>query len=325
MSLQFNSEKNYDDMTTLKFISLSVVALSLVLVESPAAQDRDDAYRTEIFSTVSEPSVTVSTSGGFIEVHGHNSNEVRVDMVVRRGNRTLSPSDTDLDDFEITIRQDGNQIIASAERKGSGGGFFSWFGGGSNISVSFVVQAPESSVVEGRTSGGSVTATNFANNISLRTSGGSVTAESIRGIADLRTSGGSIRLTDVHGEVSAQTSGGSIRADGLTGPADLRTSGGSIRFENASGAISARTSGGSIRAQMNEFSENLDLRTSGGSIRIQLPQTDHFDVDLRGSRVDMTLNNFSGDSERNRVKGRIGDGGPVVAARTSGGTVSVEY
>ena len=310
----------------LKLIFLCMLVLSVAFFEAPAAQDREDAYRTEIFTTVSDPALKVSTSGGFIEVHGHDSNEVRVDMVVRRGNRSLSPSDTDLDDFEVTIRQDGDQIIASAERKGSGGGgFFSWFGGGSNISVSFVVQAPHGSVVDGRTSGGSVSATNFTNNTSLRTSGGSVTAESIRGTADLRTSGGSIRLTDVHGEVNARTSGGSIRADGLTGPAELQTSGGSIRLENVRGAISARTSGGSIRAQMAEFSENLDFRTSGGSIRIHLPQTDHFDVDLRGSRVDMTLNNFTGDSERNRVTGRIGDGGPVLAARTSGGTVSVEY
>ena len=312
-------------MIKLKLTFLWMMALSVALSGSIAAQDREDAYRTEIFSTDSAPSVTVSTSGGFIEVHGHDSNEVRVDMVVRRGNRSLSPSDTDLDDFEITIRQDGDQIIASAERKGSGGGMFNWFGGGSTISVSFVVQAPQGSVVDGRTSGGSVSATNFTNTISLRTSGGSVTAESIRGTADLRTSGGSMRLTDVHGEVSAQTSGGSIRVDGLTGPAELQTSGGSIRLENASGAISARTSGGSIRAQMLEFENDLDLRTSGGSIRVQLPTTEHFDVDLRGSRVDMTLNNFTGDSERNRVTGRMGDGGPKLSARTSGGTVSVEY
>ena len=244
-------------------------------------------------------------------------------MIVRRGNRTLSPSDFDLDDFEIDISQDGNTVTASAERKNSGIG--GWFSSGNNVSISFVVQGPTGSFMNGRTSGGSVTAKNFTNDVSLRTSGGSVTAESIRGNTDLRTSGGSITLSDVHGTVNGRTSGGSIRVDGLTGPADLRTSGGSIRLENVKGRITARTSGGSIRARLTEFNEDLILRTSGGSITVDMPETDNFEMDLSGNRVNVQLRNFTGSSERDKVEGTIGKGGPILAARTSGGSVTVNY
>src|SRR6056297_3690127 len=306
----------------LKYFFCLFVSI-LTFFGSLNAQIIDDSYSTDIFNTGNSPSIEIETSGGSILAEGHSDNEVRVYMIVRRGNRTLSPSDYDLDDYEIDISQDGNTITARADRKKSGIG--GWFSSNKNVSISFVVHAPTGSNVDGITSGGSVTARNFNNNVNLRTSGGSVTAESIRGSVDLRTSGGSINLNDVHGTVNGRTSGGSIRVDGLTGPADLRTSGGSIRLENVSGGITARTSGGSIRAHLTEFTEDLDLRTSGGSITVDMPETDNFEMDLSGNRVNVQLRNFTGSSERDRVEGTIGNGGPMLAARTSGGSVTVNY
>lgn len=305
-----------------KFL-ICVFAAAAAFFSSLAAQSIDDAYRTDIFDVNDHPSVDIRTSGGSIVAEGHSENDVRVYMIVRRGNRTLSPSDVDLDNFEIDISKDGNSITAHAERKNNGIG--SWFGSGSKVSVSFVIHAPSASLINGRTSGGSVSATNFTDDVSLRTSGGSVTAKSIQGNADLRTSGGSITLQNVYGTISGRTSGGSIRADGLTGPADLRTSGGNIHLDNTSGAVSARTSGGNIRVQMTEFRDDLDLRTSGGSITVDMPETDNFEMDLSGNRVNVELRNFTGSSERNRVSGTVGDGGPMLAARTSGGSVTVNY
>ena len=306
----------------LKYFFCLFVSM-LTFFGSLNAQNVDDAYRTEIFRTSDSPSIEIETSGGSILAEGNSNDEVRVYMIVRRGNRTLSPSDFDLDDYNIDISQDGNTITARADRKNSGIG--GWFSSNNNVSISFVVHAPTGSYVDGNTSGGSVTARNFNNNVNLRTSGGSVTAEFIRGSADLRTSGGSINLKDIQGTVNGRTSGGSIRVDGLTGPADLRTSGGSIRLENVSGGITARTSGGSIRAQLTEFNDDMDLRTSGGSITVDIPNIDNFEMDLSGNRVNVELRNFTGSTERNRVEGVIGNGGPKLAARTSGGNVTVNY
>lgn len=310
-------------MEKLKKTLICVFTAILAFISSLSAQDINDAYRTENFSVNDEPSVEIETSGGAIQVEGHSEDEVRVYMIVRQGGRTLSPSNTDLDDYDIEISQDGNRVLASAKKKNSGIG--GWFSSGSNISISFVVHAPESAFVDARTSGGSVSAVNFSNDLSLRTSGGSVTAESIRANSDLRTSGGSMNLRDVHGTINARTSGGSISVDELTGPADLRTSGGSIHLENTRGAISARTSGGSIRAHLTEFTDDLDLRTSGGSITIDMPNTENFALDLSGNRVNVDLRNFTGSSERDRVSGTIGNGGPKITARTSAGTVRLNY
>lgn len=284
------------------------------------AQSQDRAYSIDTFVTTGSPVVEVSTSGGSIDIIGHTDDEVVVEMFVRRSGRFLSPSDTDLDDFDITIVQDGDKIIAEARRKRSG-----IFSGPRNLSISFRLQVPQLAVVDGSTSGGSVSAERLFNGIKLSTSGGSVSATEIEGDIDLRTSGGSIALEKLSGTINARTSGGSISAQEIYGEADLRTSGGGIRLDHISARLSARTSGGSIRAAFDTFYDDIELSTSGGSITVNIPEAGHFNLDLRGQRVNTELRNFTGESQRNRINGRIGNGGPLLSAQTSGGSVTVRY
>ncbi|WP_234568693.1 DUF4097 family beta strand repeat-containing protein [Rhodohalobacter sp. 614A] len=301
---------------------IAFLVLVLTFICSADAQDSDRAYRIETFNTSSSPSVNVSTSGGSINVIGQNSSEVRVEMYVRRNGRYLDPSDTDLSDYDIEIDSNGSTVYAEAKRKGSG---WNLFGSNRNLSISFVVYAPENSTVSGNTSGGSVSAEHIVNNLSLRTSGGSVNVHDVAGEIDLRTSGGSINIENADGRIDGRTSGGSVSARNVSGSADLRTSGGSIRLENISAKMSARTSGGSIRGEFLTFDNDIDLQTSGGNIEINLPEVSDFNIDLKGQRVNTQLRNFTGEFERDHVEGRIGRGGPMLTARTSGGSVSLRY
>lgn len=307
---------------TIKIIKYGCILLISVflMMDIMFAQSSNNAYRVDTFSTGLTPDVELRTSGGSISIFGHNEDEVRIEMFVRRGSSYLSPSDTDLSDFDILIEQEGNKITAFAKRESSGRSFF-W--GGSNESISFRAYVPNNSIVDGRTSGGSVSAENIYNNLQLATSGGSVKVQNIQGKIDLSTSGGSIQIEDASGEISARTSGGSVSVNGLEGVADLRTSGGGMRLNNISAKLNARTSGGSIRAELVAFYEDVTLRTSGGSIQISMPDVDHYDLDLRGNRVNTNLRNFSGEMERSRINGRVGNGGPLLSARTSAGSVTI--
>lgn len=307
----------------IKMIKFGLALLTSIILTmgTLCAQSSGDAYRVDSFSTGLSPDVELRTSGGSISVIGHNEDEVRIEMYVRRGGSYLSPDDTDLSDFEILIEQAGNKITAFANRESSG---ISFLWGGRNESISFRAYVPHNSVVDGRTSGGSVSAENIYNGLNLATSGGSVKVQNVHGKIDLSTSGGSIDIEDASGEINARTSGGSVNVNGLEGIADLRTSGGSMRLNDISANLNARTSGGSIRADLVAFYDDVTLRTSGGSIRISMPDVDHYNLDLRGNRVNTNLRNFSGEMERNRINGRVGDGGPLLSARTSAGTVTIE-
>lgn len=301
---------------------LAFLVVMLSIFYTAQAQDSDRAYRIETFNTSSSPSVNISTSGGSINVIGQMDGEVRVEMYVRRNGRYMDASDTDLSDFEIIIDSNGSTVYAEAKRKRSG---WNLFGSSRNVSISFVVYTPENSTVSGQTSGGSVSAEGIMNNLSLRTSGGSVNANNVEGEIDLRTSGGSVNIENASGRINGRTSGGSVSARNISGYADLRTSGGSIRLNDIDAKISARTSGGSIRADFLTFTDDIDLQTSGGNIEINLPDVSDFSIDLRGQRVNTRLRNFSGEFERDHVEGRIGNGGPLLTARTSGGSVRLHY
>jgi len=290
------------------------------LVSVAPAQNSSDAYRIDEFDTSDSPVVNVETSGGFVEIIGTDGNEVVSEMFVRQGRRYLSVSDTDLSDFNIIIEKNGDEVTVRAEHKGNR--FFSM---SRRPSVSFRVSVPYNALASGSTSGGYVAAYDLTNGIDLRTSGGSVTAENITGEIALRTSGGRINMDNLSGRIDGRTSGGSIDANQLSGVAELRTSGGSIDLNNMSAKISAHTSGGSISASLDSFDEDVDLRTSGGNIRIEIPEVENFDLELRGQRVNIELRNFSGEAERNKIKGYVGEGGPLLSARTSGGSVSVDY
>jgi DUF4097 and DUF4098 domain-containing protein YvlB len=319
--LSFLTEITMPYSVVVKYV-LSLSALLLISAPQVFAQSSSDAYRTEVFRSGESPDVEIRTSGGFIEVVGHDDNTVRVEMFVKRGNRYLSTSDTDLSDFEIDISQEGGRVIALARSEASG---WNWFGSDRKPSISFRVMVPEMAAVDGRTSGGSVTAANLMNGADLRTSGGRIQLDRAAGLIDLRTSGGSISLTDASGTINARTSGGAIRAENSSGRIELRTSGGSIRVLNVAGSISARTSGGSIRAELTELREMLDVRTSGGNISLKIPGPAAYDLDLRGNRVNIDLVEFTGNTSRDRITGSMKGGGIAINARTSGGSVTVEF
>lgn len=279
-------------------------AMAALLLSTHAHAD-DAPYRSERFVVEATPTLTVRTSGGGIEVVGADQDEVRVDMFVSKNGRRLSPNDTDLSQFEIRIEQNGAEIVVEAKRAPS---IRRWFRSGSNESVSFRVITPHATEVDGASAGGSVS------------------ASGLRSTVRLRTAGGSVRVSDIHGDVSASTSGGSITASDLHGTAELKTAGGSIRLAQNTAKLTASTAGGNVRAEVPMGAQAMRLGTSGGNIHIQLPEAGQFDLDLRGTAVrTMPMQAFSGEVSGNYVKGRLGDGGSLISARTNGGRVVLEH
>jgi len=289
-----------------------------VLILTSNESIAQEAYLTEEFSVSDNAKIEVSTSGGSIELVGENTDEVRVEMYVRKRGRELDRDDADLSNWEIRIEKEGNTVFAIAKREGR-----NW--GNNNISISFKVFAPNKSISDLRTSGGSISLENLIGDQIARTSGGSIQAENIDGEIQLKTSGGSITLADIDGFAEVNTSGGRIRGENITGGIDAKTSGGSITLDNISGNVEAKTSGGSIDAEVINPDAFIELRTSGGSITITVPKELGYDLDLDGNRVRADLYNFQGEFDKNDMKGTMNGGGTKVSAKTSGGSVNLRY
>lgn len=301
----------------IKHLILSNVFVAVLILTSNVSIAQE-AYLTEEFSVSDNAKIEVSTSGGSIELVGENTDEVRVEMYVRKRGRELDRDDADLSNWEIRIEKEGNTVFAIAKREGR-----NW--GNNNISISFKVYAPTKSISDLRTSGGSISLENLIGDQIARTSGGSIQAENIEGEIQLKTSGGSITLADIDGFAEVNTSGGRIRGENITGGIDAKTSGGSITLDNISGNVEAKTSGGSIDAEVINPDAFIELRTSGGSITITVPKELGYDLDLDGNRVRADLYNFQGEFDKNDMKGIMNGGGTKVSAKTSGGSVNLRY
>ncbi len=299
---------------------LSLVIFMIAGVPSIFANKvSDDPFLTKTFN-LSAGELYVATSGGSIKVEGSNAKQVKVEMYVH-SNRHSDNKIREIieEDYEIRIEKTGSRIEAVAKREGRG---WSWNG----ISISFVVYTPRNFECDLNTSGGSLKISGVnGRRHELKTSGGSITAEEMAGELEARTSGGSITVNGYDGDVDLKTSGGSIRLNEIKGDIEATTSGGGIRLKDVEGAVYATTSGGSIDAEINKLEDQLVLKTSGGSVHAEIPSGLGLDLDLRGNRVNTSLNNFSGESKSDRVRGTVNGGGILVQLSTSGGSVNLDY
>ncbi len=304
-------------------LKLSLATLFLFAVQTSYGKEfrkNDEPYMVKKFQMSPGGSLHVETSGGSIKVSGTNGNQTVVEVYVRSGKWSGDKLEQMVkENYKINIEKTGNRVEAIAKRIGH-----SWSGG--NISISFIVKVPGKTDCDLNTSGGSVMLKDISGKFqSLKTSGGSISISNVQSDVDLMTSGGSIKVEDFTGELDGKTSGGSIRIEHAKGKIEVVTSGGSIRLSELEGNVRATTSGGSVSAQLSKLTGPLYLRTSGGNIRATIPDGLGLDLDLRGSRVETKLVNFTGEAKRDRITGSVNNGGIPVTMYTSGGSVILEY
>ncbi|GAB3895742.1 DUF4097 family beta strand repeat-containing protein [Spirosoma agri] len=333
---------------------LTLVSVATLALTSQA-QDRDTPYQTKTFSG-NIKAVRAETSGGSLTIEGGTDMNAKVEMFVRsnNGNNNLDKAEIEerLKDYDITIAMDNNTIVATSKRKNND----DWKRG---LSISFKFYTPRNVATDLRTSGGSIRLTSLSGvqkfrtsggslnltdiegdidgqtsggsihmdrchkDIDLQTSGGSIEARESSGKMRLHTSGGSIRLTELKGDIDAQTSGGSVSGDGVDGDIKASTSGGSVRLANVSGSIDASTSAGGVDVSITKLGSYVRLTTSAGSVRVKMPLDKGITLNLSGNNIKIPLHNFSGDTEKDRIKGTLNGGGIPVTLAASSGSVYV--
>lgn len=323
-----------------------------------ARNDDPVPYQTRTFSG-NIKAVRAETSGGSLTVEGGTDMNAKVEMYVRanNGNDKLDKAEIEerLKDYDISITQEGSTLVATAKRR-TNDNDRNWK---KSLSIGFKFYTPRNVATDLRTSGGSISLASLAgtqkfrtsggslhmsdvegdingqtsggsihldrcrNRIDLQTSGGSIEARESSGTLRLHTSGGSIRLTDLKGSIDAQTSGGSVNGNDIDGDIKASTSGGSVRLANVGGSIDASTSAGSVDVSLTKLGEYVRLNTSAGNINVKMPLDKGINLSLSGNRIKIPLNHFSGDTEKDRIKGTLNGGGIPVNISASSGSVYV--
>jgi hypothetical protein len=247
-----------------------------------------------------------------------------------------------LREHRIEFKQSGNDVIIDSDYDDH---WDSWLRWSDDYEVQWNIRVPAHYNVDVKTSGGGIDLADMGGTVEAKTSGGGIKTGRLAGAATLKTSGGSIRvggaeatlvahtsggsidIGDTTGSVEAKTSGGSITLARMGGPVMARTSGGGIRVEDAMGSIDASTSGGSITARLSRQPQgNSRLATSGGSVTVSLAGGLNLELDAHSSgggvHSDVPMM-VQGSQDDDSVRGRIGNGGPKLVLRSSGGGIRV--
>lgn len=319
-----------------------IFLLGTLLINCGTAQEGKTPTLTKTFDLNQPGTLNASSSGGGILVETHNQNNVEVQVFVRKNGKILSKSDPAvddiLDDYNLDIEKSGTVITAKAERK-------SRFNAFNNTGISFTIIVPKemscnvsssgggvkvygvSGTHEISSSGGGVQLENTSGTTKAKSSGGSVKAKNHTGDIQLGSSGGKVTLKQAHGNVSAYSSGGGVYLTDIDGDIEAGSSGGGVYVSGEAGRVDAKSSGGPVKVDIRNLKKELHLSSSGGGVDAVIHGGDKLglDLDLSSDRVNIDLHNFSGRSEKNRIKGTMNGGGIPVYMRASGGSVNVHF
>ena len=312
------------------------LALATALFVTAAASAADDIIRKG-FNVADGGTLRLDADIGDVKIVT-GGNGVAIEVVReargRRGQERLR-------EHRIDFRQSGNDVIIDSDDDDD----HDWFRWSDDYEVQWNIRIPARYNVEVKTSGGGIELADIGGTVDARTSGGGIRTGKLSGDATLKTSGGSIRVGGAAGELIAHTSGGSVDIGDTTGSVEAKTSGGSITLARVGGTVLARTSGGGIRVE--DAMGSVDASTSGGSITARLSRQPQGDSRLSTSGGSVTVNIaggvnleldarssgggvssdvpilVQGSQDDNALRGRIGNGGPKLTLRSSGGGIRV--
>lgn len=305
----------------MKKIQIAFALLFSVSLAVQAQRDNETPYQVQQFTISGKPNVKAETVGGNISVTGQQSNEARVEMYVRGNSSNTRLSDEEikerLENFDITVKQEGNTLVASAKPKRN----INWNNKG--ITVSFKVFVPREAATDLNATGGNISLSGLSGKQEVHTTGGNISMGEITGDADVETSGGNISIGQYNGKLKVNCSGGNISLDDARGEIKVHTAGGNITVSGVAGSIEAHTSGGNIKAKVTEVEKYLTLSTSGGNITASIPEKKGIDLDIQADRISSNLKEFKGYLGKEKIEGTINGGGIPVKMRTSGGNISL--
>lgn len=343
-----------------KYLFLLMLVNICVAVNAQNKAEKEP-YLTKSFSGEPINHVMAETSGGNISVTGVDPSQSKVEVFVWQNNNKKLLTDDELkarinEDYDLDISLNNNKLTVTAKSKHK---ITDWK---RSVSFSFKIYAPKSAGTDlttsggnvslsnlsgdkefttsggnlnldalegktkGTTSGGNINLGNSKDDIDVSTSGGNINADKSSGNIDIVTSGGSINMDELSGKIKASTSGGNVRGETIDGDLNASTSGGNVSLGNLTCALKASTSGGNIDVSVKTLADHLSLYNSAGRVNLSIPKNTGISLNLSGMKISTpNLENFSGTSTNEELKGTVNGGGIPVTIDAGSGKINLEF
>ncbi len=303
---------------TLRTILLSALTLTAALAWDNDRFKEDFRYT---YALAANGRLQLETFNGTVEILGWDKNEIEITGTKYGATQEIVKA------LQVEITNTPNSISIRVPRPPREGD--SW---GSKGGAKFTIRCPRKVQLD-----------------RIASSNGGVRVEMVEGDARIATSNGAIRLASVTGAIDAATSNAAIETQAVKGNLLLRTSNGGIRAEGVEGTFEATTSNGTIRARLakvpagtpvrattsngtvdlafDQFSGNdVRVSTSNGSIVVTLPGGANAQVRATTSNANVETDfevSVRGTISKNRIEGRIGNGGPLLDLTSSNGSIRI--
>lgn len=125
--------------------------------------------------------------------------------------------------------------------------------------------------------------------------------------------------------VEARAGNGRVTLLGLSGPLEAHTGNGSVLIEEPGAELEASTGNGAIKVVGKPW-ERWKLSSGNGKIRLLIPKKTSFTLDVATGNGAIETDHpvaVTGKLARNRLKGDVRGGGPVIKIRTGNGAVEI--
>lgn len=309
--------------------------IGLLFATSINAQDRDFTFQ-EKYDMHNNPSLKIRTNDGFIDVYPSNSNTIQVNYIVKKRGHLISMDRDELErHLDLNVIHNAGNLEIEIRRNKNG----YWRNWKDNYTVSFEIMVPKKTScdlktsdgniylkgVEGKqickTSDGKIELSYIKGDVKGTTSDGNIFANEVFGFTDLKTSDGDVKIKHVLGDCNLVTSDGHIDMLDTKGEVFAHTSDGNISFDDLKGSLEAETSDGHIKGSISDLYKKLDLSTSDGDIDITIPDGLGLDLELRGERISVELDDYRRKTNKIKLYGTVNKGGILVSLRSHDGKI----
>ncbi len=341
--------------------AISAAALGLgVLALVPLRADAQERHvltgsQVTLWNLAGEVRVEAGTGADVVvELTRGGSDGRRLDVVASGGElRVRYPSDEVV--YRSGVGNGRGSTTVNVRSDGTFGG--DWRGGGRRTTVrtsgsgldahaNLVLRVPPGKRLEVNLALGRIEVVNVSGELRFDVAAAEVIARGTKGSLVVDAGSGSVRVEDAEGDLEVDTGSGSTTLLNVRGPRVVIDAGsggltargvttdrlsadigsGSVSIEGLStDDLMVDTGSGSVRVELTKVPRRTNIDTGSGSVTLTLPAGANAELDLDtssggiSSDFAVTMN----EVRRRSLRGRIGEGGPIIRVSTGSGSVRV--
>ena len=276
------------------------------------------------------PLVKLEVFYGSVTVESAEGDAVRIEVKLDFETDQETVANRVQKNLTLTFAQPGGVVTVGAEYSRS----VHWdFENWPPVKLAFKLLVPAHCNLDLYTRDGSLVVGLLGGAMKARTHSGAITFRGVQGSIEAQSEFGDITVQHCTGTLKLRSVSGNFRVGPVGGFADVFGYGGEIEVQSAGGGIKAETSGADLLVGFaHPVTAPATLSTGGANVILTFDQRSACTLDLRASifgkvvnvKDRLQLTPTSGAFGKSRLQATLNGGGPLIAAKASGGHVYVQ-